>query len=458
MSRRAERAIGIDGIREMLGHVAMPGSFDDFIDAMRQPWGSIMRRRRELPADDLPVSSIPIPWYRLGHRPTASSPKPSRTLAYASGDFFVQDAGSLLALAAAGADTSALAGKLICDLCAAPGGKASALVEAIDAGDPERPSGFVLANEVIRSRLGALQLNLARTGSDRYAISSLDPEVLADRLTGVFDFVLVDAPCSGQAMVARGKQKRSSLSISQIEHNASRQRRILDAAVRLLRDDGLLVYSTCTFAEAENESQIARLIDEGLATPVTADHLGLDHLEPFRSAEGCYRLWPHVHECAGSFAAILQVNAGSENTLHQRYSNSDFKAPADLRSWFTELDSSLRLWQNDSILIGWPSDAPSWVEQVATAGPELAHRTGQTWKPAHAAALRRVDRAVAIRRVELDAEKSKAFLRGETVPAETDGWQVACWRGRPIGWIKATAGIGKNHLPMSARMLGELAS
>ena len=452
----------------MLGQVAVPGSLEDFADAMQRPWGNILRRRREVGPDELPLPTTRVPWYELGHRPTTSSPKPSRTLAYASADYFVQEAGSLLALGVAGADTPALAGKLICDLCAAPGGKASALVEAMDASDHLVPAGFVLANEVIRSRLGALQLNLARTGSDRYAISSLDPEVLASRLPGVFDVVLVDAPCSGQAMLASGKQKRSSLSTSQIEHSASRQRRILDAAVRLLRGDGLLVYSTCTFAEAENEAQIARLIDEGLASslpvtslPVTSlpvTSLPVDHLEPFRSGESCFRLWPHVHECAGSFAAVVQANSGFENTQTWRQPHDNFKPPTDLQSWFVQLDSSLRLWQNDSVLIGWPNDVPHWVEQVATSGPELAHRTGQTWKPSHAAALRRVERAVASRSVALDDEQARGFLRGETVPTETEGWQVACFRNRPLGWLKGTKGIGKNHLPTAARMHGELAS
>ena len=106
--------------------------------------------------------------------------------------------------------------------------------------------------------------------------------------------------------------------------------------------------------------------------------------------------------------------------------------------------------------MGWPDDAPPWVESIAVAGPELAHRTGQTWKPAHAAALRRVETCAAACHVDLDAEASKRYLRGETIAVEMDGWQVARYRGRPLGWIKGSRGIGKNHLPASARTRGEL--
>lgn len=452
MSRRKETRAAIDDVTEMLGDVEVPGRLQDFVDALQQPWGNVLRRRREVSPERLPIASEPIPWYRLGLRPTSATPKPSRTLAYAAGDYFVQDAGSLLALSAARADQASLDGPLVCDLCAAPGGKATALVEAVEASSDQFPSGFVLANEVIRSRLGALSLNLARTGSDRYAVSSLDPERLATLLPGVFDVVLVDAPCSGQALLSRGKQKRSALSRNQIEHSAARQRRILDAAVGLLRDGGILIYSTCTFAEAENERQVRRLIDQGLAS-----HHPRQHLEAYRSAEACYRLWPHRHRCAGAFAAVLQVHGRPHSSPVSHRARSEFKSPVDLTEWYAPNANELRLWQSDSILIGWPSDAPDWVEQVAVCGPELGHRTGQTWKPAHAAALRRVQRGRALQTVELDAEQARAFLRGETIPCDADGWLVANYQGRPLGWIKAATGIGKNHLPSAARMVGELA-
>ena len=216
---RTAKMLSDDQIVDVLGDVALPGEVRGIrcrVVAAKAKCDSASTRN---PGRDLPLPTTPVPWYALGHRPMVESPKPSRFLCYAAGDYYVQDAGSLLALAALGADTSALRGQLICDLCAAPGGKASALVEAIEAGRQDG-AGFVLANEVIRSRIGALQMNLARTGSDRFAVSNLDPDALADRLSGVFDIVVVDAPCSGQAMVGRGTQKVSALSKNQIQHSA----------------------------------------------------------------------------------------------------------------------------------------------------------------------------------------------------------------------------------------------
>ena len=178
---RAQPAFPPEQIASVLGQIHCPGSLNEFAAAMAQPWRNVIRHRRGIDPANLPVPSSPIDWYALGRRPAKDSGSPARTVAYACGDFFIQDAGSLLALAVAGADGDGLRGKVVCDLCAAPGGKASALLEAVSDDDVDS-HGFVLANEVIRNRVAPLQLNLARAGSDRFAISSLDPEKLADQL------------------------------------------------------------------------------------------------------------------------------------------------------------------------------------------------------------------------------------------------------------------------------------
>ena len=412
---------------------------------------SALRLRRHADVE-LPFATEAIPWYRLGRRAIDPTARPSRWLSYATADYYLQDAGSMLALAACDADgdllaTEATDGLLVCDLCAAPGGKASALLEAI--GD----NGFLLANEPIRSRIAPLAYHLARTGSDRFAISSIDPDQLADRLSGVFDLVLVDAPCSGQALLSRGRQTASALSQRQIAHSAARQRRILIAATRLLREGGRLIYSTCTFTEEENEQQVACLIDQGLAR-----HHPVDRLTPYESVAGspaCYRLWPHRHRCAGSFAASLEVARADDQHAKRSWKRQrGDKPPTAIDRWFDVDAEPCRLKLLDSVVFAWPADAPAWIDELATAGPEILHRTGQTWKPAHAAALRRVDRFACRQSIEVDAATAKIFLSGQSITSDCDGWQVVRYRQKPLGWIKASQGTGKNQLPAAARMIG----
>ncbi len=412
-------------------------------EALTKRWPSVVRYQRHVDPQSLPFVLEPIDWYDLAGKTAADEPcRPSKQLAYASGEYYLQDAGSLLALAAAGADTDSLSSGLnIADLCASPGGKASALLEAI--GD----NGFLLANEPIRSRLPALQYNLARLGSDRYVISSLDPEKLADQLSGQFDLVVVDAPCSGQALMSRGRQSQSALSPRQIEHSAVRQNRILDAAVRLLSPGGRLVYSTCTFAHAENEAQVERLIAGG-----NVEAKPVERLTEYQSeSTACYRLWPHRHRCAGSFAASVINCRPLEEASRHRLRKSSVRAPKEFQEWFPALESTTRLIQFDSVIIGIPADAPLWAESVAVQGPELAHRTGQTWKPSHAAALNTMSHRMPLHSIEIDQALACQFVSGQPIPCDQRGWRVVRYGGRPLGWVKGDSRTGKNHLPTAAR-------
>ncbi len=198
------------------------------------------------------------------------------------GKYYIQDAGSMLALALLDIQSD----EAVCDLCAAPGGKASGILERLGA------NGFLLANEPIHSRGEILRYLLSRVGSLRYAVTPVRPGGIGPKFSDAFDAVLVDAPCSGQTMVVSGKRDRNAFDPKQIEHSAERQRRILRAAIRLLRPGGRIVYSTCTYAIEENEAQIRWLHHE---FPDTFAPLEVPELAKVEFAAGArmLRLWPH---------------------------------------------------------------------------------------------------------------------------------------------------------------------
>lgn len=126
-----------------------------------------------------------------------------------------------------------------------------------------------------------------------------------------------------------------------------------------------------------------------------------------------------------------------------------------MSQWFERLEQT-RIHAIGQTLVGWPAEVADWVAAVAVAGPELAHRTGRTWKPAYAAALRRTERAVATDRWEIDNETASRFVAGEPVDCTARGWHRVLLQGRPLGWIKADGRIGKNHLPAAARLQCDL--
>lgn len=135
----------------------------------------------------LPFAAESVPWFG-GGRFVSGELQPGSWLEHAAGMYYVQDAASMLALRLLDVQPS----EVVADVCAAPGGKASAILEITGPG-----GGFLLANEPVHSRLGPLTLSMARVGYPGYAISSVDPQELAGRLKYQFDAVLVDAPVPG---------------------------------------------------------------------------------------------------------------------------------------------------------------------------------------------------------------------------------------------------------------------
>lgn len=226
--------------------------------------------------------------------------KIGRSRAYEAGEVYPLDFSSVTAASALIAAKDVLpAAPRVLDLCAAPGGKsilASVLV---------RP-GLLLANEVEGKRLGPLRHNLARCGIPHAFTQRLMPEEIASLAPGAFDLCLVDAPCSGQSLLAKGIANPGCFHPSTIKGNARRQLRILEAATTTVAPGGFLLYTTCTFSERENEGVIAKWLER---SGTDFSPLEVPHLEPLRSTLSgfpSYRIYPHDSPGVGGFAALLR--------------------------------------------------------------------------------------------------------------------------------------------------------
>ena len=430
--------INTQQLHELLGCAAPDaGPLPGFIESLTQRYPPTFRLRSDIDASSLPFTTEQVRWYSAGYR-TKPEERPSCWLNHIAADYYIQDAGSMLALALC----DEFAGLRICDLCAAPGGKSTAIVDRIG-------NGWLLANEPISNRTAALEFNLSRTGSSRWAVSSSDPDILAEKLSGEFDLVLVDAPCSGQTLVGRGKQREAAWSTRQIEHSAARQQRILTAAVRLLRPGGRLVYSTCTFAATENESQVDWLVKEhGLqSNPVEslADYQTSAHVD-------CYRLWPQRHNCAGAFAASLQLGENVPGSFWtERSCKQGTLAVPEIEDW-GELTETLshRIHRR---LFAWPADFPQRWLPVATGGPEVAYQTGKTWHPGYALAMRQDCHWRPHRTIDLDLATAKALLGGQALSKSATNWQVIYCEGRPLCWGKGDGRRIRPALPPAVQQL-----
>ncbi len=183
------------------------------------------------------------------------------------------------------------------DLCAAPGGKSMLMLARFT------PQEHV-ANEVNASRRGILRQNMEQCGQGAVRITGLRPDQWG-RSGERFDLVLVDAPCSGQSLLAKGMKNPGCLGASMVNGNAKRQRGILLAVLPCVEPGGHLLYTTCTYDPEENEKVMAYILRRAKGWQAVE----VPSLAAFRSPLAefpCYRLMP-AHGCgAGGFCCLLR--------------------------------------------------------------------------------------------------------------------------------------------------------
>jgi 16S rRNA C967 or C1407 C5-methylase (RsmB/RsmF family) len=231
------------------------------------------------------VEALVAPFSQIGKHPL-----------YASGAYYPLDFSSLASVSTLLTITEPLHSVL--DLCSAPGGKGLFAWRALR---PER----LVCNEVIGKRAGALISNLTRCHAIGSSVTRLDPAQIAVAAKEAFDLVLVDAPCTGQSLIARGTPAAGAFQPNVIATNMTRQRRILANAAAAVAPGGYLSYMTCTYSREENEKNVEWL----LRRFPKFSAVEVPHLLPQRSwlAEfPCYRISPQDGLGAGGFTALLR--------------------------------------------------------------------------------------------------------------------------------------------------------
>ncbi|MEZ5738763.1 MAG: RsmB/NOP family class I SAM-dependent RNA methyltransferase [Burkholderiaceae bacterium] len=227
-------------------------------------------------------------------------PALERLPGFEAGWFEVQDAGSQLVAQLCGARR----GQTVVDFCAGAGGKTLALAASM------RSRGQLYAFDVSDRRLAAMRPRLARSGATNVQPMRLTDEGDArlKRLAGRADLVLVDAPCSGTGTLRRNPDLKWRHDAQVLARLFEQQQSILTAASRLVKPGGRLVYVTCSLLARENE-QVALAFEAahgaGFVREDLVAGLALPGERPPMPAgsAGFLRLWPHLDDCDGFFAA-----------------------------------------------------------------------------------------------------------------------------------------------------------
>jgi 16S rRNA C967 or C1407 C5-methylase (RsmB/RsmF family) len=203
---------------------------------------------------------------------------------------------------------------LVLDMCASPGGK------SIFAWIALRPK-LLLSNEVIGKRMAQLIANLKRCRVSSAIVLRLDSKILAEEISQTAQVVLVDAPCTGQSLLAKGGKAPGCFHPVTINNNANRQKRILANSAQLVAPKGYLAYMTCTYSPEENE-QVAEWLLERFPQfqPVKVPYLA--NYQSHLTQIPCYRMFPHQGLGAGAFTILLQnTEEGQAQKLPENFLN-----------------------------------------------------------------------------------------------------------------------------------------
>ena len=219
-----------------------------------------------------------------------------------NGCYYVQEAGSMFLELALKQTLDLTQALNVLDLCAAPGGK-STLINSLLSNE-----SLLVANETVKSRADVLAQNLGRWGTANCIVTNNFPERYAS-LEGFFDAIVVDAPCSGSGLFRKQPEAINEWSLDAVKACGIRQKNILTEILPALKENGTLIYSTCSYSVEENEEIVQWLIREhGLEY----QSLNINSNWGIVETQFGYRFYPHLTLSEGFFCAVLKKTSGDK--------------------------------------------------------------------------------------------------------------------------------------------------
>lgn len=422
----------LNRIREQLGD-----AYPDYLQSLERPRAVALRfnpLKGERP--NLPFVGDNVPWEENGYYYDPNS-RPGLHPYHDAGVYYLQEASAMSAVAL----LAPKPGERVLDLCAAPGGKSTQIAGHM------MGEGFLMCNEYSPKRAKILSRNIERMGVGNGLVTNETPENLAKRLPGYFHRVLIDAPCSGEGMFRKEEAAVTDWSEDTVAMCARRQREILHQGAKLVAPGGRLVYSTCTFAPAENEDTVAAFLAENPEFfPVEVDAPWFD-----RVGKGQFRLWPHKLLGEGHFVAVMERTGGEREDIPLQPGE---KLPKAWDNFAKELGIALPRGKAVSFGDVWywaPEALPSLKGlKVLRPGLELGCERKDRFEPAHALALWLKD-CRCCHDMEAGGSDVSRYLHGDVLPGGERGWCLMKAGGYSIGWGKGDGKQLKNHYPKGLR-------
>ena len=361
------------------------------------------------------------------------------------GAFYIQDGSSMLP--AYFLSKYLREGSLILDYCSSPGGK------SIDCAFMN-PSSCILSNDLSYPRQLITSKNIERLGLGNLSIVSGDLAKAKGWLEGKFDAIILDAPCSGSAMMRKNEEAEADWNTGKVLAQSKIQKELLDIAFRFLNFGGYIMYSTCSFSYEEDEGVILDFLSrhedaEIVPLPVS------DGLICHPSLPGSLHAFPHLFEGEGQFLCLIKKKGYPFHSYPSR--NTDKEAERLCQSFGIEIPYGFQARINrDSLYLepeklGFVSSLPLSTIRLGIKALDLSKPNNPIPDLHYARTLEPSSC------IPLNIEEARKYLRGETFPCSSkSGFAVVSYLNLPLGYVKIAGGIAKNHYPKGLRRDYEL--
>lgn len=385
-------------------------------------------------------SLSPVPWCESGFY-YVEGERPAKHPYYHAGLYYLQEPSAMTP----GAMIPVEEGDFVLDICAAPGGKTTQLAARLNG------TGLLISNDISAGRAKALLKNVEISGITNAIVMSEPPKKLAERFSGFFDKILIDAPCSGEGMFRKEPDMVKSWNEELLTFCREQQADILEHCASMLKTGGMILYSTCTFAKMENEDSIQTFLDnhpEFTLVPLEKSWGFAPGCEPLTE---CVRLYPHKIKGEGHFLALLQKTGEPTPCSTPTEASIGEKELEPFRQFAKETltgkwKGTFQIYGDSLCLL--PEGAPATKGlRVLRSGWQLGTLKKGRFEPSQAFAMGlKKEEVQNVLDLSLSDERVIRYLKGETLeaPEAKDGWTLVCVDGYPLGWGKTQKGRLKN--------------
>jgi NOL1/NOP2/sun family putative RNA methylase len=405
--------------------------------------------------------TVAVPWSSNGYYLAG---RPSFTLdpVFHAGAYYVQEASSMFLEEALKQAIDLSQPIKILDLCAAPGGK-STLIQSLISSD-----SLLVSNEIIKTRVNVLNENITKWGGDNVIVCNNDPKDF-QRLENYFDAVVIDAPCSGSGLFRKDPSAIEEWSIKNVQLCSQRQQRIIADVFSSLKEDGILVYSTCSYSEEENENVCDWIIDQ---FPVSSLQFAIDNswgiveTESKKFKAQGYRFYPGKVKGEGFFIAAFRKKTATafgyqerkEKPVAGKVSKNEIDS---ISPWLKHPGNHFFIKQNEEI-IAMPLHLQHELAlllsslYIKKAGIRMGTVIRDELIPHHELALSTITNSH-VPACEVELGTALQYLRKQDIKIDTaiKGWALIKYLQLPLGWVKILPNRINNYYPASWRILNK---